>query len=75
MSDTDFPDELNYSTSAEANVRIIRAMADVRFVEKMQLVMPLIAKRLIEAGVDFSKAKFDEDVPPADAGRRGKRRE
>ena len=53
------PDELNYATSTEANVRIIRAMGEIRFMQKMEVLMPLVAKRLVEAGVDFSKARFD----------------
>lgn len=60
--ETDFPEELDYATSAEANIAIVRAMADIRFMEKMQLLMPLVAQRLVEAGVDFSKAKLD-DLP------------
>lgn len=60
----DFPEELNYATSAEANLAIVRAMGDIRFVERMEKLMPLVAKRLIEAGVDFSKARI-EDAPPS----------
>jgi hypothetical protein len=63
MADDDFPEELNYATNVEANIAIIRAMGEIRFMQKMERLMPLIAKRLVEAGVDFSKAKLDADRP------------
>jgi hypothetical protein len=55
----EFPDELNYETNAEANIAIMRAMGEIRFMEKMELLMPLVAQELVKAGVDFSKAKLD----------------
>lgn len=56
MSDT--PDEFNYTTSAEANMAIVREINEIIFMEKMKRLMPLVAKELIRAGVDFSKVKL-----------------
>lgn len=63
--DDDFPEELNYATSAATNLAIVRAIADIRFIERMEKFMPLVAKRLIEAGVDFSKAKIGDEPAPS----------
>lgn len=58
MSD-EVPDELNYATSAEANIAIIKAMGEIRFMEKMRVLMPMVAAELVKAGVDFSKVRFE----------------
>lgn len=71
MAEGEFPDELNYATSTAANIAIVRAMADIRFVARMEKLMPLVARKLIEAGVDFSKAKI-EDAPPPSRRHEGK---
>ncbi len=56
----ELPDELNYTTSPEFNMAIMRAMGEIRFMEKMRLLMPMVAKELTDAGVDFSTAKFSK---------------
>jgi len=64
MAGTDFPDELNYATSEAANLAIVRAMGEIKFIERMEKLMPLVARQLVEAGVDFSKVKPDTARPP-----------
>lgn len=60
----EIPDELNYTTSADTNIAIIRAMGEIRFMQKMEQLMPLVAQELVKAGVDFSKVVAP--VPPSD---------
>jgi hypothetical protein len=55
--DDEFPDELNYATNTEANIAIIKAMGEIMFMRKMEQLMPLVAKELVKAGVDFSKVR------------------
>lgn len=57
MSSEHFPDELNYETNSEANVAIIKAMGEIRFMQRMEQLMPLVARELVRAGVDFSKVE------------------
>jgi hypothetical protein len=61
VTDTDFPEELNYVASVEANMMIARALGELAFMRRMETLMPLVAQRLAEAGVDFSKARFDDE--------------
>lgn len=64
---TDGSDELEYATSVEGNIAILREIAKIRFRERLAIVMPLVAKSLVAAGVDFSKVNFDNLQPVTDA--------
>jgi len=53
------PDDLEYVTSVEVNLGIMRAMERIHFREvKLPRLINAIAKSLTDAGGDFSKAKF-----------------
>jgi hypothetical protein len=60
--------EFDYATRDDVNIAILRETAKIRFRERLPLVMEGVAKELLAAGVDFSKARFsttpltDEDV-------------
>ena len=56
------PDALDYATSTEANLAIVRALGEIRFAEKMKVLMPLVARELVKAGVDFSKARMTQEA-------------
>lgn len=58
--DPEIPDELNYSTSPEANLQIMREINRLVFFDKLAALAPLVARELVAAGVDFSKAKLNE---------------
>jgi len=58
--EVEFPDELNYVTSPEANLAIAQALADIGFIARVERLMPYIARELMRMGVDFSKAKEPE---------------
>lgn len=59
-------DEYGYATSVESSIAIIRAMERIHFREKLRLVMPLLAKELVTAGVDFSKVDYGNITEPTD---------
>ena len=60
-------DDLEYSTSVEANIAILREMERIHFREKMRCLMPMVARQLADAGVDFSEAHFDGPAIVTDA--------
>jgi hypothetical protein len=53
------PDEIEYSTSVEGNLAIMREINKITFLERMKPLMTEVAKELVRAGVDFSKVKTD----------------
>lgn len=59
------PDELNYETSEAANLAIVRALGEIRFAQRVEALMPLIARELVKAGVDFSKARMPDETRQA----------
>jgi hypothetical protein len=54
------PDEAEYVTRVDVNIAIMREIAKIRFKERLPLIMEGVAKELLAAGVDFTKAKFSE---------------
>lgn len=59
-------DDLEYVTRVDVNIAILRAIERMAFREKLRQVMPLIAKHLAAAGVDFSKVDFSRATEPTD---------
>ncbi len=51
------PEELQYATSNEGNLAILRALNEIAFLERMRPLMTEVAKILIKAGVDFSRCR------------------
>lgn len=51
------PEELQYATSDEGNLAILRALNEITFLDRMRPIMTEVAKILIEAGADFSKCR------------------
>jgi hypothetical protein len=62
VTEDEIPDELNYTTSVESSLQIMRAINEILFLEKFRQLAPAIAAELVKAGVDFSKAKLDVDL-------------
>lgn len=58
VSDPEDVVNFRYEASAEGAIAIARALSDIMFMRKMERLMPLVAKELIKAGVDFSKVKL-----------------
>lgn len=56
------PEEFMYATNHEANLAIMREISKIRFWERMRELMPLIARELSAAGVDFSRARFPTEA-------------
>jgi len=56
------PEELMYATSYEANLAIMREISKIRFWERMRKLMPMLARELAAAGVDFSRATIPTDA-------------
>lgn len=53
-------DALEYITSTEASIAILREIAKIRFRERLWLVMAGVAQCLVEAGVDFSRVDYNK---------------
>lgn len=53
-------DELEYTTSVEGSIAIMREISRIRFRERLQTVIPLVAKDLVAAGVDFSRVDWSK---------------
>lgn len=52
---------LMYATNHEANIAILREISKIRFWEQMRKLMPMIARELTAAGVDFSRVTIPTD--------------
>lgn len=63
---TDAPDEADYTTRVDVNIAILREIAKIRFKERLPLVMAGVAKQLMDAGVDFSRAVVPETLTITD---------
>jgi hypothetical protein len=57
------PDEAEYVTRVDVNLAILREMAKIRFKERLPLIMGGVAKELLAAGVDFTKAELSQSPP------------
>lgn len=51
------PEELQYATSDEGNLAILRALNEITFLDRMRPLMTEVAKILLDAGADFSKCR------------------
>lgn len=68
MSEKDIvEEEIEYVTRVDVNIAILREIERINFREKMRTLMPLVAQQLVDAGVDFSKARFDGPAVVEDA--------
>lgn len=59
-------DNLEYVTRVDVNIAIIREMAKLQFKERLPRIMAGIAKHLMDAGVDFSRARIPENLTITD---------
>lgn len=58
----DDPNEaIEYTTSVEGSLLIMKAINEMTFLERMQPIMEGVAKELIRAGVDFSKVTRERE--------------
>lgn len=46
-----------YTTTVEGNLAIAKAISEIIFWEKMEILMPLVAEELKKAGVKFDEVK------------------
>ena len=60
------PDDVEYITRVDVNMAIIREMTKLQFKERLPRIMAGVAKQLMDAGVDFSKAQMPEDLTITD---------
>jgi hypothetical protein len=51
-------EEFDYVTRVDANIAILREIAKLEFKKRLPRIMEGVARELMKAGVDFSKAKF-----------------
>lgn len=51
-------DDYEYVTSVDVNLAIMREIAKIRFKERLPRIMAGVARKLTDAGVDFSKAEI-----------------
>lgn len=59
-------EEIEYVTRDDVNMAILRSMEKFVFRERLRRIMPLVAKELVRAGVDFSKVDFSKVVDATD---------
>lgn len=60
------PEEADYVTRVDVNIAIMREMAKIRFKERLPRIMAGVAKQLMDAGVDFSRAVVPEKLTITD---------
>lgn len=54
-------DDYEYTTAnPEAQMALACAINEILFMERMKRLMPLVAKELVKAGVDFSKVDYSK---------------
>jgi hypothetical protein len=58
MTEPTLPDEADYVTRVDVNIAILREIAKMKFRERLPRIMEGVAKELMVAGVDFSRAKL-----------------
>lgn len=60
-------DEIEYITRDDVNIAILREIARINFRAKLRRLMPMIARELVAAGVDFSKVDFSKITDASDS--------
>ena len=60
-------EEPEYITRDDVNIAILRAMERIHFRAKLRQLMPMVARELVAAGVDFSKVDFSKVSNATDA--------
>lgn len=60
VTTTEPSDDYEYTTSVEGNIAIMREIAKIRLRERLPRIMAGVAQHLMDAGVDFSKARIGE---------------
>lgn len=60
-------EDYEYTTSVECNIAIMREISRIHFRERLERVMPLVAKNLVAAGVDFSRVDWSRVIDPTEA--------
>lgn len=48
------------TTSFEANILIAKELREITFLDRMEPIMTAVARRLVEAGADFSKVDLSK---------------
>ena len=59
-------DDLEYVTRVDVNIAVLREIAKIRFKERLPRIMDGVARQLVAAGVDFSKARLPESLAITD---------
>jgi len=60
------PEEADYVTRVDVNLAILREITKLQFKERLPRIMAGVAKTLMDAGVDFSKARTPETLTITD---------
>jgi hypothetical protein len=60
------PEEADYVTRVDVDLAILREIAKLEFKERLPRIMAGVAKTLMDAGVDFSKARMPETLTITD---------
>lgn len=60
-------DEIEYVTSVDVNIAILREIERIEFRAKLRRLMPMVAQELVNAGVDFSRVDFSKLTDMTDA--------
>lgn len=66
MSVNEDSDDFEYATSVESGIAIMRAIAQIRFRERLRKVMLMVARELVAAGVDLSRVDYSKITEPTD---------
>jgi hypothetical protein len=66
MTQQNESDEFDYVTRIDVNIAILREIAKLRFKERLPRIMEGVAKELMAAGVDFSRARLPETLTITD---------
>lgn len=60
-------EEIEYTTRDDVNIAILREIARIGFRAKLRRLMPMVARELVTAGVDFSKVDFSNVTEVTDS--------
>lgn len=59
--------EIEYITRDDVNVAILREIERINFRAKLRRLMPMVARQLVAAGVDFSNVDFSKITDATDS--------
>lgn len=60
-------EEVEYVTRVDVSIAILREMERIAFRAKLRRLIPMVARELVAAGVDFSKVDFSKVTDATDS--------